>query len=132
MKEKAALGRGRLFLCNLTARLEGELSHHLQNPSAGQGTRERAVWRGRWAGGLQNRTEHSRTIARRIDRVLEVRVIQHVVRIRSELKCHPLCYAEVLPQAEVGVEIIRPTESIPADVAKPGRRWIAARIARTG
>ena len=34
-KTKRAASRGRPFLCFLGFMLEGELSHHLQNPSAG-------------------------------------------------------------------------------------------------
>ena len=119
------------FFATLEFLLERELGHYLKDTSAGQGTRKRAVRRGRWAGGLNDLTE-IRAVAGRVDRVLKVRVIQHVVRIGPELKSHPLRHPEILSKAEVSVEVIRPPVAIPADITEPSRRGITARIARSG
>src|ERR1700730_16305359 len=68
-----------------SVQLEGELSHYLEDTSTGQGARKRAVWRGRRSRGLKDRTERSWSITRRINRILEVWMIQHVVGIGTQL-----------------------------------------------
>ena len=129
-KKRGDLCRPPLFDTKLQFRLERELSHYLKNTRTGQGTRERTVRCGRWAGRLHDLTE--RSVGCSVNRVLEVRVIQHVVRIGSELKAQALCYTEILPKAEVGVEVVRPTVGIPYCVPEPSRCRIQARVAWTG
>ena len=53
-------------------------------------------------------------------------MIQDVVCVRPELKAHPLRNFEVLPNAEVSVEVIRPTERIPPDGPETCRGGISA------
>src|SRR5271156_5118316 len=55
-------------------------------------------------------------------------MIQDVVSVRTELKAHTLRNFEILPKAEVSVEVIRPAVRIPSNGSEPGWRGVIANI----